>query len=463
MLLAFQVLTFGLTCWLGLYLISRDLASPRLRFAGLGLAAYALGWASEILRANAPPALALPIARFSWPLFLLPALFWTIASVYLLPEDHPLRPRLVRFWAAGVVPGATLCYLINLPTGFFFDTSSSTVTGWPGAAILALVALAPLLAVVVLLWRAARALRPQNARGVLLVSLLFFALSTSLFLLPNDWLPRLWVLLAIGSDLVFLGLAMAALDVFQQGEAWLPDLLRSFTVSLGAAALFGSEVALVLILAPNLSASLLPLLLAIITSAIAIQVFANPLTTLLDKIAFSNIPRLRQARADLRAVADALPRVNPALDLEALDDAGFIRLTRRALSSFGDLARLAGSPLTRLPQIEVRLAARGAKTDPLERAIELKAVLAESVARLKPAGKDDFGTSDEWRQYNALYFPYIVGLKPYSRRAQHAFADPTTRAALDWFRVYVPERTLHHWQTAATILIAHDLRSSAPH
>ena len=131
---------------------------------------------------------------------------------------------------------------------------------------------------------------------------------------------------------------------------------------------------------------------------------------------FANAPALRRARAGLREVTSALPRVDPDLDLEGLDDAAFVRLTRRALSHYGDLPRLAGSPLVRLPLVTRRLAARGAADDALERAAELKAVLAESIARLKLRGPAPFGTSDEWRHYNALYFPYVAGLRPYSRR-----------------------------------------------
>jgi hypothetical protein len=101
---------------------------------------------------------------------------------------------------------------------------------------------------------------------------------------------------------------------------------------------------------------------------------------------------------------------------------------------------------------------RGAPNETLEPAIELKALLAESVARLKPRGQNGFGTSDEWRHYNALFFPYIVGLKPYSRRATHERLDPAAQQALDWFQALVPERTLYNWQTAAAKLVARDLR-----
>src|SRR5262249_12392431 len=157
-----------------------------------------------------------------------------------------------------------------------------------------------------------------------------------------------------------------------------------------------------------------------------------------------------------------LPRVNTELALADLDLAEFTRLTRRALSHYGDLARLASSPLTRLPVIDARLSARGAPDRPVERAAELQALLAERIARLKPREERDSGTSDAWRFYNALYSPYVVGLKPYSRRGTLGELTPVARQALDWFGAMVPERTLHNWQNTAAKLVAQDLRAGLP-
>jgi hypothetical protein len=204
---------------------------------------------------------------------------------------------------------------------------------------------------------------------------------------------------------------------------------------------------------------MIALLLATIAAAIAAQVFASPLQAALDRLAFADAPRLRRARAELRAAADALPRVDAEVDLASMDPAEFARLTRRALSHYGDLPRLAASPLTRLSRVDTGLAARAAPDDPIERAAELKRLLAEGIARLKPRDGGDFGASDEWRFYNALYFPYVVGLKPYSRRNNHLQLDPASEAALEWFQRMVPERTLHNWQNAGARLLAEQLRS----
>ena len=71
------------------------------------------------------------------------------------------------------------------------------------------------------------------------------------------------------------------------------------------------------------------------------------------------------------------------------------------------------SPLIDLPTVDRRLTGQGAEK-PLARAVELRAVLRESVARLKPDGL--FGTTEEWRHYNALYYCCVLGLRPYDRQ-----------------------------------------------
>jgi hypothetical protein len=123
-----------------------------------------------------------------------------------------------------------------------------------------------------------------------------------------------------------------------------------------------------------------------------------------------------------------------------------------------NLPKLASSPLTRLPQIMHRLGQNDRADGTLARANELKAILTESIEKLQPRGEGTFGTTDAWRHFNALYFPYVVGLRPYSRRAIY---DEEYEEVLDWFRTQIPERTLYNWQTAAARLVARDLRERA--
>lgn len=459
--LLLAAIVFALALWLGLYLIARDPASRALRLAGIGLVAYAAVWGLDTLHALAPTPW---LGRVRWPFQCLPAICWAGAAVALLPEELAIRPRLERLWRSITLPLGALICLAGV-VGLLGDDPTASPPS-PRVLVAGLVLLAPLFAAAAICWRTLGAVpaewaAPRRAYALMLVTLIFFGLGTGALLFGPLGLPRLWSLLLVDIDLTVLGLAIAALDAFDQGETLLPDLRRSVTFAGGAALLFGGQVALAIARGPGVTVALAALLLAVVATATATSVFADPLGGLLDRLALGRQAALREARAELRAAATALPRANPALDVAALDDAEFARLTRRALGHFGDLPRLAVSPLVHLPLIDARLARRQVPDEPLERAAELKALLAESIARLKPRppGGGDFGTSDEWRHYNALHFPYVVGLKPYSSRATHDGLDPAARAALDWFRTTIPERTLHNWQNAAARLIARDLRA----
>jgi hypothetical protein len=124
----------------------------------------------------------------------------------------------------------------------------------------------------------------------------------------------------------------------------------------------------------------------------------------------------------------------------------------------GNLPRLAASPLTRLGIVESSLQDRGATDNTLERAAELRSILADSIGKLKPKEARDHGISDSWRYYNALYYPYVVGPKPYSRRFGLEELSSEQQEVLSWFQNQVPERTLHNWQNAAAKLVAQNIR-----
>jgi len=277
-----------------------------------------------------------------------------------------------------------------------------------------------------------------------------------------------WLALAsTGFDVLALGVAVALWDAFDEGQALRADMLRSFVGCSAVAVLFGGQALIGLVVTrhePTAQAVLTVLLFTTLAFAITVQVLADPLAGVLDRLAFSKSPTLRADRAALRHTGAALPlrSADPLRDLQDVDDDTFTRLTRRALGHYGDLTKLVASPLTALPVIDERLAARGAPDHPLERANELKAVLADGIARLKPRSAGDFGTTEEWRYYNSLYFPYVVGVRAYAQNATAAGLDPTARQAWQWLVTEVPQRSLHNWQNAAARLIAADLRGRVP-
>ncbi len=455
------VSVYGIALWLGLYLIGRDPRSPRLLFTGLGLVAYALAVACDLLIDAAPQHLAPVFVQTRWPLLLFPALLWTGTLVWLLPEETSYRTRLARIWNVAAPAVMVLILAVSFGTGLIVSPAGK-VSGGALPTTFGIAVLAPMLALGYLVWRSLRRRRAASytpVTGVLAVFTLFFALSTVLILFPSGLLPRSWTIVAMGVDVVSLGLAISYFDAFEGGEALMPDMVRSLDVALLAALVFGGQVALMISFSTGITWPTLVLLLTVVGTAVAASTLSDRLASVLDRLAFSRMPRVREARSELRGTARALQRQDPALDPSELDDAEFARLTRRTLSNFGDLPRLSSSPLINLPLVQRRLVEREARDDHLERAAELKTVLAESITRLKPRTAADFGTSDEWRYYNALYFPYVAGLKPYSSRRRTYPKDPVAREALEWFRTAVPERTLYNWQNTAAKLIARDLRT----
>lgn len=424
---------FGIAWWLGLYLLARDPGKPVLRRAGLGLLGYAAALVVDQLWHGAGAA---PVATV---LMCLPALAWSGVFVLLADDSGVLD----RWWRFGCPP--------------LFAVAAAGVLAGFGPAVVALAALA-LLALaggLVALMRRWQVLRRRDRVGLVLIASLMVMLVGWLLLLGFGVLPRGLLLACMAPDLAALGWVIAAFDAFDEGEVLAPDMLRSALVATVAAVIFGGQVGIAMAFT---HASLIGLLYGTVAAAIAVQVLARPLQAAVDRVALRS-RRLRRARGELREVADALVRKDAISRLSELDDTEFGRLTRRALSHYGDLGKLVSNPLVDLPLITTRLSRRGVADAPLERAIELKALLGECIARLRPATDDEFGTSEEWRYYNALYFYYVRGIRPYSVRTKRADLDPTCRRALSWFTDQVPQRTLHNWQTVAARIIARELRS----
>ena len=351
-------------------------------------------------------------------ILLIPALLWIGAALHLLPEENDTRQTLIRVWAVTAIPLAILT-LIN--------------TWFAALIILCLTFCAVLIA------RLASRSQFKNTFAILAVIALFITLSAGLLILPLNWIPILWGVPLLGFDLILLGITITAWDAFDEGESIRAHLLRSFISS------FYYSGTLVLI--ASFFSTDTTLLLILLAFGILTQTFSNNIQSLLDGLTLSR--QMNDDRQTLRQTADALPLLS-ALEPDSVNEEQFTRLTRRALSHLGDLPKLATSPLTNLPAVQ--------GTNPLDRAHSLKSLLTQSIQKLKPQSDSKFGTTDEWRYYNALYFPYVLGLKPYTRRADFDSLGEETRAALDWFQTSVPERTLHNWQNTAAKLISEDIR-----
>jgi hypothetical protein len=452
---ALSAVVFTLSGWLGLYLLARDPRKPVLALAAIGLCGFALVVALDAVR-TAGAAHAGLLSRLEICLVAVPSVAWFAVLVELSrPCDH-WRARTRELMLIGCVGALTL----------FGAMMAGSVDGPLRAGhvlMFAVISISTLSAMLAALVRRAA----QRVAGVVVVATLFFALGNAILIIPLGLLPSWLALASTGFDLLLLGVAVALWDAFDEGQALRADMLRSFAGCSAVATLFGGQVLIGLALIGDehtAQISLTVLLFTTLAIAITVQVLADPLAGVLDRLAFSKSPALRADRAALRHTGAALPlrSVDPLRDLQDVDDETFARLTRRALGHYGDLTKLVASPLTGLPVIDERLAARGAPDHPVERANELKAVLADGIARLKPRDGGDFGTTEQWRYYNSLYFPYVVGVRAYAQNATAAGLDPTARQAWQWLVTEVPQRSLHNWQNAAARLIAADLRGRVP-
>ncbi|OBK66356.1 hypothetical protein A5653_02455 [Mycobacterium colombiense] len=450
---ALSAVVFTLSAWLGLYLAARDLRKPVLAMAAIGLCGFALVVGLDAVR-TASPGHAQLLSRVEIYLTAVPGVAWFAVLVELSRPTDGWRSRtrevlLVAGVAALTLFGAALAGSVDGPLRpghwLMFAVISVSTLGAMAAAL-------------------RRPRRPRRAVGLAITATLFFALSNAILIIPLGLVPS-WVALASTScDVLGLGVAVALWDAFDEGHALRADMLRSFAGSVAVAVLFGGQGLIGLAVTrddPGAQTALTVLLFTSLAIAITVQVLADPLAGVLDRLAFSKSPALRADRAALRHTGAALP-LRQEHPLAGVDEVTFARLTRRALGHYGDLTKLVASPLTALPVIDERLAARGAPDQPIERANELKAVLADAIARLKPRDGGDFGTTEEWRYYNSLYFPYVVGVRAYAQNATASGLDPTARQAWQWFVTEVPQRSLHNWQNAAARLIAADLRGRVP-
>lgn len=440
-----SAIVFALSWWLGLYLLARDPRKPVLVLAAAGLTSFALVVALDAVRVVTQSDV---LGRIEIYLMALPGIAWFAVLVELSRPPDTWRGRvreiaLVGAVAAVAFTGAALAGDVDGPL---------RLGHW---LMFAAVSLPSLGAMVTAMLRPAQ---PVPVVRFVLVATLFFALANVIVIIPLGLLPSGLALASTGFDVALLGIAVALWDAFDEGQALRADMLRSFTATAAVAVLFGGQAIIGLAVAgPSAATALTVLLFTSLGIAIAINVLADPLAGVLDRLAFSRAPALRAERAALRSTEAALPLRSPN-PLQDVDDDTFVRLTRRALGHYGDLSKLVASPLTALPAIDDRLAARGAADQPLERANELKALLADRIAALKPRDGSDFGTSEQWRHYNSLYFPYVVGVRAYAQNATAAGLDPVARQAWQWLVTEVPQRSLHNWQNAAARVIAADLR-----
>jgi hypothetical protein len=443
---ALSAVVFSLSWWLGLYLLARDPRKPVLVLAALGLTSFAVVVALDAVRVLTGSEL---LGRIEIYLVALPGIAWFAVVVELSRPIETWRGR------AGELAAVTVIAALALVGADLADSVDGPLNSghWMMFAVVSVSSLGAMIRAVL------QGVRPVPVVGFLVIATLFFALGNAILIIPLGLVPSWLALASTGFDVALLGVAVAIWDAFDEGQALRADMLRSFTATAVVAFLFGGQALVGLAATDGAATALTVLLFTSLAIAISINVLADPLAGVLDRLAFSRSPDLRADRAALRRTEAALP-LRSANPLDDVDDDTFARLTRRALGHYGDLSKLVASPLTALPVIDDRLTARGAPDQPIERANELRALLADRIAALKPRDGGDFGTTEHWRHYNSLYFPYVVGVRAYAQNATASGLDPVARKAWQWFVTEVPQRSLHNWQNAAARVIAADLRGT---
>ncbi|MGG3506479.1 hypothetical protein ABES58_13460 [Paenibacillus lautus] len=450
-----QLIYFGLMFWFGLYIVSRDARNVRLLLAGLGVIVCSFGVGAAILMPYSlePQRIALPLSKIQDISSYLPLVLWQGAVLSTVAGKEDKRNALWTLWKYGLIGLALgsviwLAFAVN-PDEFVVSYKAALCTFF-------------ILFIVLSLWGTLsdKIKRPLSFYVFSYVPLLIFACMTALaFFYPNDAWNK-GVTMAQGTGMLVFSAYTMIKEIREQGESWLPDLFRSLDYSVFFTLIFSGQVALVIWLGTGTGFDFITLLLLMISMmvSIAFQVFVYPIRALLDNFALMMFPKLRLERSKLRLVESVQARIDEDAKPEEMDDEELYRHIRRATSNLGNLERLASSPLTQLKLIDERLRKRGAVDGVMERANELKSLLIESILQIKPRQDESFGTTDEWKFYNALYFPYVVGIKPYSVRYSGNQLDAPSQDALAWFRSCVPERTCYNWQNAGVRLIATSLK-----
>lgn len=443
-LLLIQVIVYCLVIWLGAYLLKRNYSKIQLRLMGLGLLAYGAALAIGSWLPFVPENLLTAATQVQQFIIYFPAIIWIGGLISLLPDDHLYKGRYYKAWQIAVSPGLIIVLFLN-------------IQGYVQDVIVAVMVSLPLFWSLALFIISAQKSKVKPPLGLTIIGSIFFALSVGLFL-PLKWIAPPIMALAIGLDILILGLGIAILDGFEEGHTIRRDMLLSLESTIILALVFGGQVGLVIYLGTGITFPMIVLLFTSLTTAIAIQTLISPLQSFIVSILNPNQTNIRLEQTQLHSTASSIPLLNQKFDFNSLDVENFAMLTRRAISYLGDLPRLASNPLTLMPQIEKRLATKDIAPSTLSRANELKVLLGESIHKLKPVGGELFGDTDEWRYFNSLYYPYVVGIKPSKHLQSAESLQKHEIKALEWLQREVPERTLHNWQNAASKLIAKELR-----
>jgi hypothetical protein len=435
MLFTAQLIVFFISAWLGMYLISRNFNKESLIWAGLGLISFAF---AIVIEAIVPYTEA-----FSWLNILqkgaiyIPPVFWTgeILSIHISPSEH--RYNYLRAWK------------------YFGAFATLIIVGLYSFSILPifivqLASLIPLTLAFTLFIFSLTKSKTKPPIGLLLVGTIFFTISLGVFL-PSSLISKSWVITLIGLDIVLMGIGIAVLDAFDEGHQLKKDMKDSLISTTAIGILFSGQVAIVIYFSPAINEFLVLLLFSSLFSA----VFVQSIPVMAISSMFNKNDEVKKNIKKFQVLSHKSKMIlKDEIDFYNMPNDEFERYTRRAISYINDLAKLSTSPLIKHPLVEKYLQESENQEDTLSRTHALKVLLSKFIFRLKPQIEDSSGTTDDWKYFNVLYYPYIAGIKPNKKLLFQDGISPEDKKVIEWFVDQVPDRTLYNWQNIASKMIA---------
>ncbi|HLA44576.1 MAG TPA: hypothetical protein VJZ27_14120, partial [Aggregatilineales bacterium] len=389
------------------------------------------------------------LGRVLWTVYPLPVAFWTRIAILLKPGED-VNLRLDRAWWTLLLP-VTMLLIFG---GWVGDEPVNYATREPGPLYptYALYNVIVTAAALVLLHRNFHETSPGDAahRAFWWMRLAGFALCGGMFVLLIGIFSPALVFTATVLDIMIFGLGGIVYDAIAEGQAVRQDLSFVFIKILLVMSIILIPWGIAVIASDAWTITTAAAFFVTLTALTLGITLLEDMERLLDKLFFKS-GKLETRDALRTLMLNAARQRENAPSVIDLDEDEFIRMTRRALSHMPNLPRLAASPLTSMQLVSQRVQD---DANALKRANELRQILAECIEALRPHENDDYGISDEWRFFNALYYPYVAGISPYKRRFMHQDSDEEMREVMNWFQTVVPPRTLYNWQNHGAKMIA---------
>ncbi len=306
---ALSALVFSLSWWLGLYLLARNPRKPVLAFSAVGLCSFATAVALDAVRLVTHSAL---LGQVEIYLVAVPGVAWFAVLLEIARAGDNERSRAGEVLLVGVTGALTL-------VGATLAGSVAGPLRLGHVVMCVVISVSTLGAMFVALRRRARKI-PKV--GLIVTATMFFALANAILIIPLGVVPSWLALASTGCDVFCLGVAVALWDAFDEGQALRADMLRSFTGTGMVVALLGGQMLIGIELTRRQSTAQIALTVLLFTSlaiASSVQVLADPLAGLLDRMVFSRAPVLRADRETLRRTQSALP-LRLADPLDGFDD-----------------------------------------------------------------------------------------------------------------------------------------------